>query len=136
MNSLARKIREGDLRSLAQAATAVENGDARAHEILRDLEPFTGHARVVGITGPPGAGKSTLVDALAAELAGKQLDKVYAVEHELLAAGSRCPSFATHNFTGLGNDDFDNHTETGRAPIPHGTSSVTTPHCGQLTRRM
>jgi Xaa-Pro aminopeptidase len=45
-----------------------------------------------------------------------------AVEHELLAAGSRCPSFATHNFTGLGDDDFDNHTETGRSPIPDGTS--------------
>ena len=45
-----------------------------------------------------------------------------AVEHELRAAGSRCPSFATHIFTGLGEDDFDNHTGTGRSPIPDGTS--------------
>jgi Xaa-Pro aminopeptidase len=44
------------------------------------------------------------------------------VEHELLAAGSRCPSFATHNFTGLGEDDFDNHTATGRRPIADDTS--------------
>ena len=45
-----------------------------------------------------------------------------AVEHELRAAGSRCPSFATHNFTGLGEHDFDNHTATGHAPIPDATS--------------
>ncbi len=68
MNDLSRKIREGDARALARAATAVENRDPVAREILRDLEPYTGHARIVGITGPPGAGKSTLVDALALEL--------------------------------------------------------------------
>ena len=68
MNPLAAKIRQGDARSLAQAATAVENRDPAAAEILRDLAPYTGRARVVGITGPPGAGKSTLVDALAFEL--------------------------------------------------------------------
>jgi LAO/AO transport system kinase len=73
MNELARKIRAGDARALARAATAVENRDARADAILRDLEPYAGHARLVGITGPPGAGKSTLVDAMALALrrAGK-----------------------------------------------------------------
>jgi Xaa-Pro aminopeptidase len=45
-----------------------------------------------------------------------------AVEHELRAAGSRCPSFTTHVFTGLGVDDFDSGTPTGRSPIPEGTS--------------
>ena len=40
------------------------------------------------------------------------------MEHELLAAGSRCPSFATHIFTGIGDGDFDSHTDTGRSPIP------------------
>ena len=35
------------------------------------------------------------------------LELVEAVEHELLAAGSRCPSFTTHMFTGLGDDDYD-----------------------------
>jgi LAO/AO transport system kinase len=68
MNEWARKIREGDPRALARAATGVENRDARALDTLRELEAFAGHARLVGITGPPGAGKSTLVDALAAEL--------------------------------------------------------------------
>ena len=42
------------------------------------------------------------------------VDLVEAVEHELRAAGSRCPSFATHIFTGLGDDDFDSGRATGR----------------------
>jgi LAO/AO transport system kinase len=68
MTELARKIREGDTRALARLASGIENRDPQALEILRELEPVTGHARIVGITGPPGAGKSTLVDALALEL--------------------------------------------------------------------
>jgi LAO/AO transport system kinase len=53
-------------RALARMTTAIENRDPDALATLERLE--TGHARVVGITGPPGAGKSTLVDALAREL--------------------------------------------------------------------
>jgi 5'-methylthioadenosine phosphorylase len=68
MSDWASKIRAGDVRALARAATAVENREPRADELLRELAPFAGRARVVGITGPPGAGKSTLVDALAAAL--------------------------------------------------------------------
>jgi Xaa-Pro aminopeptidase len=49
-------------------------------------------------------------------------DLVEATEHELKAAGSRCPSFATHIFTGMGADDFDSGTATARSPIPEGTS--------------
>jgi Xaa-Pro aminopeptidase len=45
-----------------------------------------------------------------------------AVEHELRAAGSRCPSFTTHIFTGLGHDDFDSGTATALSPIPANTS--------------
>ena len=49
-------------------------------------------------------------------------DLVEATEHELKAAGSRCPSFATHIFTGMGDDDFDSGTATAPSPIPEGTS--------------
>ena len=68
MTDWARKIAEGDARALARAATGIENRDPRALAVLRELQPRAGHARVVGITGPPGAGKSTLVDAMAREL--------------------------------------------------------------------
>jgi len=47
---------------------------------------------------------------------------VESTEHELKAAGSRCPSFATHIFTGMGDNDFDSGTATGRSPIAEGTS--------------
>jgi LAO/AO transport system kinase len=55
-----------EARDLARLATGIENRDPQALAILATLPP--GHARLVGITGPPGAGKSTLVGALAAEL--------------------------------------------------------------------
>jgi Xaa-Pro aminopeptidase len=49
-------------------------------------------------------------------------DLAEAVEHELRAAGSRCPSFTTHIFTGFGDDDLDSGLPSGRTPMPAGTS--------------
>src|SRR5207253_10313129 len=49
-------------------------------------------------------------------------DLAEAVQHELRAAGSRCPSFTTHIFTGLGESDFDSGAKTAHDPIPEGTS--------------
>ena len=68
MTDWARRIREGDARALARAATGIENRDPQASALLDELRPYAGGAVVVGITGPPGAGKSTLVDALAREI--------------------------------------------------------------------
>ncbi len=68
MTEAARQIREGSTRALARTATGIENGDPQALATLHDLAPFAGRARIVGITGAPGAGKSTLVDALAAAI--------------------------------------------------------------------
>jgi LAO/AO transport system kinase len=65
MTEWAQKIRDGNVRALARAATGIENRDAKALEVLGELAPYAGNARIAGITGPPGAGKSTLVDALA-----------------------------------------------------------------------
>src|SRR5215471_13026147 len=58
-------VAAGDARALARAATAIENRTIESAALLRQLAPHAGHAIVAGITGPPGAGKSTLVDALA-----------------------------------------------------------------------
>lgn len=60
----AQQILSGDLRSLARAATAIENRSAQADELLKELFPHSGRALTIGITGAPGAGKSTLVDKL------------------------------------------------------------------------
>jgi len=57
-------LRAGDRRALARAITLVENGDPLAYEVVSDVYPDTGHAYAVGLTGPPGVGKSSLVSAL------------------------------------------------------------------------
>jgi len=62
--TLAAGVREGDRRALARAITLVENADPLAYELVRDVYPDTGSAYVVGVTGPPGVGKSTLIAAL------------------------------------------------------------------------
>jgi LAO/AO transport system kinase len=61
-------VRAGDRRALARAITLVENSDALAYEIVRDLYPETGRAYTVGVTGPPGVGKSSLLSALVRHL--------------------------------------------------------------------
>ncbi|MDI3327792.1 MAG: methylmalonyl Co-A mutase-associated GTPase MeaB [Alicyclobacillaceae bacterium] len=63
-----RRIRSGDRRALARAITWIENGDPRAPEVLRGLHPWTGRAHLIGLTGPPGVGKSSLTDRLIALL--------------------------------------------------------------------
>jgi LAO/AO transport system kinase len=62
--SLAAGVRAGDKRALARAITLVENGEPLAYDVVRDLYPHTGHAYAVGVTGPPGVGKSSLISAL------------------------------------------------------------------------
>jgi len=57
-------VRTGDRRALARAITLVENGDELAYQVVHDLYPETGHAYAVGLTGPPGVGKSSLVSGL------------------------------------------------------------------------
>ena len=54
----------GDIRAIAKAATAIENRSPDAEQLLRSLWPHTGKAAILGITGPPGAGKSTYVSEL------------------------------------------------------------------------
>src|SRR5580698_1306341 len=61
----AEKIIAGDRRALARAATWIENRSPQAEALLRELFPRTGHAMILGVTGAPGAGKSTLCDQLA-----------------------------------------------------------------------
>ncbi len=75
ISSLVERLRSGDPRALARAITVVENRAPEANELLKALFPHTGRAQIIGLTGSPGAGKSTLVDQLAREYrkAGKTL---------------------------------------------------------------
>ena len=66
--SLAERLLAGDKRALARAITLIENDDPAGWELVREVFPRTGRARIVGLTGPPGVGKSTLIGALTAEM--------------------------------------------------------------------
>src|SRR5262249_7639549 len=62
--SLAAGVRAGEKRALARAITLVENSDPLAYELVRDVYPQTGETYAVGVTGPPGVGKSSLISAI------------------------------------------------------------------------
>src|SRR3954467_11521125 len=66
--SLADRLVAGDKRALARAITLIENDDPAGWELVREVFPRTGRARIVGLTGPPGVGKSRLSGALTAEM--------------------------------------------------------------------
>jgi LAO/AO transport system kinase len=65
---LADRVLKKDRRALARLITYIENNEEAAIEAMKILHPHTGSAHIIGITGPPGGGKSTLVDKLAKEL--------------------------------------------------------------------
>jgi LAO/AO transport system kinase len=65
VNDLVAQMRSGDVRALARAVSLVENGAPQASDLLSACFPHTGRALRIGVTGAPGAGKSTLVDRLA-----------------------------------------------------------------------
>jgi LAO/AO transport system kinase len=65
---LAERLLGGEKRALARAITLIESDDPAGWELVREVYPRTGKARIVGFTGPPGVGKSTLIGALTGEL--------------------------------------------------------------------
>jgi len=71
MNELVGSCIKGDMRSIARLITLLENQDREAYAALYRLKDHEGVAQVVGITGPPGAGKSTLVDKLISQFRAK-----------------------------------------------------------------
>src|SRR5438876_1543177 len=70
--SLAEGVRTGDTRALARAISLVENGDPLAYDLVRDIYPETGRAYAIGVTGPPGVGKSSLISALVGHIREQQ----------------------------------------------------------------
>src|SRR5437762_1831553 len=68
--TLAERVLAGDSRAIARAISIIENEDPQASALVRAIFAKTGRAYVIGVTGPPGAGKSTLVDRMTTELRG------------------------------------------------------------------
>ncbi len=69
--TLAQRLLDGEGRALARAITLVENRDPAGDALVAELFPHTGKARVIGLTGPPGVGKSTLIGSLTRALRGR-----------------------------------------------------------------
>ena len=72
IEELATRVRGGNLRALARAISIVEDRTTESTELLKALFPFSGNAVLLGLTGSPGAGKSTLVDQIAREYRKQQ----------------------------------------------------------------
>lgn len=66
------RLLKGDKRAAAKAISILEDYDGQASEVLRAIHPYVGNAHIIGITGPPGTGKSTLVFALAKEFRARE----------------------------------------------------------------
>lgn len=71
MSELIEKLLAGDKRACARAITIIENYEDEAEALIKEIHKHTGHAHVIGITGPPGAGKSTLTDKIVKNLIAK-----------------------------------------------------------------
>lgn len=74
------RLLAGDPLAVARALTSIESRDAASAELLAELYPRAGQAHVVGFTGPPGAGKSSLLRALATHLAERRRIAILAVD--------------------------------------------------------
>jgi len=64
IDELIERMLKGDKKATARLITLVENDEEKAREIIKKIYPHTGNAYIIGITGPPGSGKSTLIDKL------------------------------------------------------------------------
>ncbi|MCD6432329.1 methylmalonyl Co-A mutase-associated GTPase MeaB, partial [Candidatus Bathyarchaeota archaeon] len=67
MEEIVQGVLAGDRRSIAKAITIIENNPEKAHRIIASIYPHTGKAHVIGITGPGGSGKSTLIEKIIRE---------------------------------------------------------------------
>src|SRR4029077_5831011 len=84
--TLAERLLAGDPRAIARALSLVEDEDPAAADLVRAVFPRTGHAYLIGVTGPPGAGKSTLVDRLITDLRTQRSQSAQSTKVQELSA--------------------------------------------------
>ena len=80
MQSIVEKVVSGDVRTVARLIRDIDDGMPEVRDVLKELYPHTGNAYVIGITGAPGVGKSTLVDQMIAHLRKGKTVGVLAVD--------------------------------------------------------
>ncbi len=73
MDDTVNRLLEGDQRALSRLISLVESGDPRGARVMEEVHPHTGTAYCIGVTGPPGVGKSTIVDRLAEAMRARGL---------------------------------------------------------------
>jgi LAO/AO transport system kinase len=104
--TLADRVLAGDPRAIARAISLIEDEDPASADLVRAIFPRTGRAYLVGVTGPPGAGKSTLVDRLITNLRTQRSQSAQSQEPFAGLTGSACPTIGviavdpTSPFTG------------------------------------
>jgi LAO/AO transport system kinase len=109
-SALISAVRAGDARALSRAISIVENRAPGWSDLLKALFPYTGHARVIGLTGAPGAGKSTLVDQLARVYRKTKnphpFDKLRAGSSRTERGLNGAPGVTSPNKTGARDDNY------------------------------
>lgn len=117
VRALVKQLRSGDARALARAISTVENRAPDWSELLKALFPYTGHARVIGLTGAPGAGKSTLVDQLARLYRSGESDELHVPPR--FAQSSGADEGVRRSTSGKERGDEDGATAASYQENPH-----------------
>jgi LAO/AO transport system kinase len=94
-STLAERVIAGDPRAIARAISLIEDESAQSADLVRSIFPRTGRAYLVGVTGPPGAGKSTLVDRLVSAIRTRNLQAAATDVASPSVANSASPAFPT-----------------------------------------
>ena len=81
MEDIAQRLLNGDQRALSRSISLLEQGSPEAVEVMKAIDSHTGRCYTVGITGPPGAGKSTVVDRPQQQKKHNQIRLIYETPH-------------------------------------------------------
>jgi LAO/AO transport system kinase len=91
-STLADRVLAGDLRAIARAISLIEDEDPASADLVRQIFASTGRAYLIGVTGPPGAGKSTLVDRLVTAIRTQSPQRTESKDSSVISASAAVPT--------------------------------------------